>query len=414
MSRIVNVGVWLFVLFVTFRFRAHELVDLMAHKPHVCFPIIFLLIPAIKRYNLKVLIPFFAILYGSLDTVLLWKVPANTNLSGTIIAITGANTGIGRESAIQLADLGATVLLACRNVDACKEIALARNSAIKKPTVPGGSLVVGPRFDLADTSSGLTFARWVGENYDRLDVLINNAGFASGGGNIANSLPPFAGKQGPVEPFVGYMHLGHFSLTRAMVPSLQKESASRKRKPLVVNVSSIAADVAFQLGIDFHISEWDLSSSSYPPYESANAIDHAARQAVGWLYMEEKFTHVKGVDPEAGFIKYCRAKQANALFTQEIPRRYKGITSKSWVPAFINTDIGEGMVNSGHKKWFIRDLPAGVRGLMRTVLDTSNEDDCVGHMTQTFRCLSRYSFILPSWNAEKAAKRLWEWSEANV
>ena len=87
----------------------------------------------------------------------------------TTALVTGANKGIGREVAAQMASLGANVLLASRDPD--------RGAA--------AAADLGPRvhpvtLDVTDRASVLSAARWIEERFGRLDILVNNAGISGG------------------------------------------------------------------------------------------------------------------------------------------------------------------------------------------------------------------------------------------
>merc|ERR1712168_1497510 len=90
-------------------------------------------------------------------------------LDGKTVVVTGANTGIGKETATEMTRRGARVILACRDMEKCKEarkdIALAaltnKNLFCKK-------------CDLASQKSIREFADWFNSQEERLDVLINN------------------------------------------------------------------------------------------------------------------------------------------------------------------------------------------------------------------------------------------------
>jgi NAD(P)-dependent dehydrogenase (short-subunit alcohol dehydrogenase family) len=138
--------------------------------------------------------------------------------TGRVALVTGANSGIGFEAARALAEHGSTVLLGCRNPAKAAD-ALARIRA----AAPGATVEILP-LDLADLSSVLVAADEIAARFDRLDLLINNAGVMA--------LP----KQFTADGFemqFGTNHLGHFALTGHLLPLLLSTPDSR-----VVNVSS--------------------------------------------------------------------------------------------------------------------------------------------------------------------------------
>src|SRR4029077_2028420 len=92
-------------------------------------------------------------------------------MTGKVVVITGANAGIGREAAVALARRGATVVMTARNE---ARGGRAREFVRRRSRAGGRGVPVAPR--LASFESIRTFAAEVLERFDRLDVLINNAG----------------------------------------------------------------------------------------------------------------------------------------------------------------------------------------------------------------------------------------------
>ncbi|MFG6198874.1 oxidoreductase [Nonomuraea sp. JJY05] len=145
-----------------------------------------------------------------------WTPDSIPDLTGKTAIVTGANSGIGRPTALELARHGARVIVAARSPEkgeaTVEEILRA---------VPGGQVEYG-RLDLADLASVRRFA----EGVDRLDLLVNNAAI----GMISRQET----KDG-FEMQFGTNHLGHFALTGLLLPLLLAAPAAR-----VVNVSSDA------------------------------------------------------------------------------------------------------------------------------------------------------------------------------
>ena len=141
-----------------------------------------------------------------------WKPADLPDLTGRTAVVTGANSGIGRHTAQELAAHGATVVLACRNVEAGREAAAAMS---------GTTRVEG--LDLASQESVRAFAeRWDGP----LDLLVNNAGVMTP--------PRYRETADGFELQFGTNHLGHFALTGLLLDALAAGEASR-----VVTVSSL-------------------------------------------------------------------------------------------------------------------------------------------------------------------------------
>lgn len=95
-------------------------------------------------------------------------------LDGKTAIITGANTGIGKETALDLAKRGARVILACR------DLTRANKAAEEIRTQSGNGNVIVEIVDLASLESIRQFAHRINKNEQRLDILINNAGSVIG------------------------------------------------------------------------------------------------------------------------------------------------------------------------------------------------------------------------------------------
>ncbi|MEO3870729.1 oxidoreductase [Nonomuraea sp. B12E4] len=145
-----------------------------------------------------------------------WTPADMADLTGKAAIVTGANSGIGLPTALELARHGARVVVAARNPGkgraAVEEIRRA---------VPGAQVEFG-ELDLADLDSVRRFAAGV----DRVDLLVNNAG--------VGMIPRRLTKDG-FELQFGTNHLGHFALTGLLLPRLLAAPGAR-----VVNVSSDA------------------------------------------------------------------------------------------------------------------------------------------------------------------------------
>lgn len=139
--------------------------------------------------------------------------------TGRVAIVTGANSGLGFETAHALAAKGATVVLACRNQEKAQK-ALAE----LKKAVPHAKAEVMP-LDLADLTSVRAFAAAFQAKYSQLNLLINNAGVM---------MTPQGQTKDGFETQFGANHLGHFALTGLLMPVLRATPRAR-----VVNVSSM-------------------------------------------------------------------------------------------------------------------------------------------------------------------------------
>ena len=187
-----------------------------------------------------------------------------TDMSGKTVLITGATGGIGKETARALADAGATVIVSGRDS--------SRLAAAVGELRSGGGKgrFEELKMDLGSLDSVRAAAVEVHERWDRLDVLVNNAGvILSGRQESADGL----------ELTMATNHFGHFLLTELVLDRLKQSAPSR-----IVNVSSTAHRGARSVGLD------DLQSQ-------------ASYSAMG---------------------AYSRSKLANLLFTRELARRLSG------------------------------------------------------------------------------------------
>ena len=147
-----------------------------------------------------------------------WSAADIPNQQGRIALITGANSGLGLETARALKRRGATVVLACRSP---RKAERAKQELLQERDGGAVDLV---DLDLADLTSVQQAAATVGERYGCLDLLINNAGVMA---------PPRRTTAQGHELQFGVNHLGHMALTQALLPLLQN-----RPDPRVVTVTS--------------------------------------------------------------------------------------------------------------------------------------------------------------------------------
>lgn len=141
-----------------------------------------------------------------------WTQTDIPDLTGKVVVITGANSGLGLESTKAIANKGATVVMACRNHSKAEE---AKANVLK--TVPNAKLDV-MQLDNASLESVRAFADIFKAKYDRLDILMNNAGVMA--------IPRSETKDG-FEMQLGVNHLGHFALTGLLLDVITSTPNSR-------------------------------------------------------------------------------------------------------------------------------------------------------------------------------------------
>ena len=139
-------------------------------------------------------------------------------MTDKVVIITGANRGIGKEAAKEIAKLGAKVYMACRSLDLANE---ARDEIIKETK---NEKVFVLELDLASVESINKFVKSFKEKQNGLDVLINNAGISSRTKRLNDA---------DIELTFAINVLGHHYLTRLLVELLAKPNHAR-----IINVAS--------------------------------------------------------------------------------------------------------------------------------------------------------------------------------
>ena len=203
----------------------------------------------------------------------------NAKITGKVVIVTGANTGIGKATVLDLAKRGGKIYLACRS----EEKGIAALNEIKEAT--GNENLHFLALDLTSLDSVREFSKKFHELETRLDILINNAGLLS---------PLERTKEG-FEINMGVNHLGHFLLTNLLLDLLKVSAPSR-----IVVVSS-----------DLH---------------RVGNID------------KENFNSDKSF---AGSVRaYGNSKLANILFTRKLSKMLQGtgVTVNSLCPGAVNTE----------------------------------------------------------------------------
>jgi len=133
-------------------------------------------------------------------------------MTGKVVVVTGANSGIGKMTAVGLARAGATVVMACRDLDKSSP-ALSDVRSLS-----GSDRVHLMQLDLASQASIRAFVQEFASQYERLDVLVNNAGVVS---------PKRRETADGFELHFGVNHLGSFLLTTLLLPVLERSAPSR-------------------------------------------------------------------------------------------------------------------------------------------------------------------------------------------
>ncbi len=147
-----------------------------------------------------------------------WSEKNIPDLSGRVAVVTGANIGLGRETARALAAAGAHVVMAARNLEA---VAAAQAEIVSAHPQASTEVV---ECDLASLASVRAAARAIASRHEAVDILVNNAGVMAA---------PEGRTEDGFETQFGVNHLGHWALTAQLMPALLAAEAAR-----VVTVTS--------------------------------------------------------------------------------------------------------------------------------------------------------------------------------
>ncbi|XP_054152535.1 retinol dehydrogenase 13-like, partial [Oppia nitens] len=287
------------------------------------------------------------------------KCQSKRRLDGRVAVITGANQGIGKESALQLSLRGAKIIIGCRDL-------IKAENAIKdiKKTNPKAD-IKAVKLDLVSLKSVREFARQVTENCKSIDILINNAGV---------NVPERKETDDGLEYQFGVNHLAHFLLTLLLLPLLRKASTGR-----VVNVASSV----HRMGkIDFD----DIQTVSRPYNMMA---------------------------------VYGSSKLAQILFTRELARRLgsdSNVNVYALHPGGVRTELAQksmsdnskitGALSSVFGKVFLLDIQSGTQTSLYCAIDEAVDNE-TGFYYENCR---RFDNMWPKAIDDESAKRLWDLS----
>ena len=242
------------------------------------------------------------------------KSPSLIDMKSKRVIITGANSGLGKESAFALAKLGAEIVLAVRDINKGQSV---KNQILNQN--PSAVIEVAA-LDLMDLDSVRKFA--ASHSTKPIDVLLNNAGIMA---------VPFEKTKDGFESQMGTNHLGHFLLTELLF-----DAVSRGSNPRIVNVSSSAHRLGKLKTGD--INELNVSKENYSP----------------WTV-------------------YGNSKLANLLFTNELVRRLKLANSNITVavahPGYANTNLQ--LVAATKRSGIRKSVELAVTKLMNIILGQS-------------------------------------------
>ncbi|NXI29317.1 RDH12 dehydrogenase, partial [Sterrhoptilus dennistouni] len=272
-------------------------------------------------------------------------------LEGKVVIITGANTGIGKETARDLAQRGKVII-------ACRDIAKAEAAASEIRAETGNQQVIVKKLDLADTKSIREFAENFLAEEKKLHVLINNAGVM---------LCPYSKTADGFEMHLGVNHLGHFLLTFLLLECLKQSAPAR-----IVNVSSLA--------------------------------HHGGRI---------RFHDLQGEKSYNRGLAYCHSKLANVLFTRELARRLQGkfprqveFTANALHPGSVSSElVRHSFVMSWLWKIFSFFLKTPCEGAQTSIYCAVAEE--LESVTGQYFSDCQPAYVSPRGRDDETAKKLW-------
>jgi len=308
------------------------------------------------------------------------------DLTGKVCIVTGANTGIGKETARVLAKHNGTVILGCRSLERGNEAKKEIIENLKQSKSDfNENLLKVMELDLSSLESTKQFAVNFTKEYNQLHYLINNAGVMA--------LQEWQASKDGYEMQFATNHLGHFYLTSLLTNVLMQSKPSR-----VINVSSEAHQFCPNPFVD------NLKS-----------------------YIEKKDGPAQ--DNYGPWANYGVSKASNILFAREYNRRYQplGITSVSLHPGTIPTDLSRNLPNwmastlkSSFGRLFLKTIPQGAATSVRCVSLKDSEiqgghyyKDCNEadrQLHQQFRA-DNYNQLKDDQVANDQAYLLWQLSE---
>ena len=280
-------------------------------------------------------------------------------LIGKTVLITGANTGLGKQAAIECVKRHAKkVILACRNLERGEEAAQDIRDAVIPIPIAVTEVVV-MELDLCSFESIRRFCAQVNEQESQLDILVNNAGVFR---------CPFSKTEDGFEMHLGVNHLGHFLLTNLLLNLLKKSAPAR-----IIVVSSF------------------LYKKGTIKFDDMNR--------------EHSYSRLEA---------YSSSKLANVLFSCELSHQLKDTSVNVYCvnPGIVNTNILRHSfpllvkILGSIFGWVFQSVTEGVQTILNCMIsmELKNESGCYYS-----NCLKEP--LTGSATDEDLAKKLWEYSE---
>jgi NAD(P)-dependent dehydrogenase (short-subunit alcohol dehydrogenase family) len=284
------------------------------------------------------------------------------DMKAKVCIITGSNSGIGKETAKSLAKMGATVVLVVRNQERGEK---ARAEIIKQTGNASVNLMI---CDLSSMDSIRRFAKEFKKKYDRLDVLLNNAGATFNKREVTSE---------GFERTLAVNYLGPFLLTHELLDLLKSSAPSR-----IINVSSGLAKNG----------KVDLDD----------------------LQGEKNYVGTKAYSRVRAPV-YSNTKLMLMMFTYELSRRLKGsgVTANVLMPGFVATNLGKnsGSLSSSIMFKMVRPMQVSATKGAETSVYLASSDDV---KDVTGRCFAKKKEVMtcPASYNEELQRGLWKKTES--
>jgi len=284
-----------------------------------------------------------------------------SEMKGKICIVTGSNSGIGKETALSLAKMGAHVIMVVRNQERGEKARLE----IAKQT--GNNSIDIMICDLSSMDSIRRFAQEFKSKYDRLDVIVNNAGAMFNKREVTSE---------GFERTLAVNYLGPFLLTQELLDLLKSSAPSR-----IINVSS---GLAKNGKVDLN----DLQSEKN--YRGTKAYSQVRAPV------------------------YANTKLMLMMFTYELARRLKGsgVTANVLMPGFVATNLGKngGSLSSSIMFKMVRPMQVSAKKGAETSVYLASSDDV---KDITGKCFTKKKEVLtcPESYDEELQKHLWKKTE---
>jgi len=290
-----------------------------------------------------------------------------------ICIVTGSNTGIGKETARKMAGYGYSVVVACRTASKGESAA---------STIDGAEFIAP--LDLSSFSSVRNFVKEFKAKYERLDVLVNNAGMNSfdGGSESVDGL----------DLCFQTNFLGHFLLTRLLLPLMEKTEA-----PRVVNLSS----VMHHFGSNLKTAEdWKLGMK----VGCANAYSDSKLASILFsMELNRRCPKLKSFAVNPGAVN----SDIWRVMKERNPFLFKHVISPIFRTIYLDTD--EGSVTTVAAA-IIEDLDPATSLYLQPYASPEKSKTChpLGEMMGVFVGFSATKARLPGGDGEESGRGLWD------